>query len=283
MKKLMMIAAVVVAASAFADDYQYTGNVTLKTTVGKANAKVTANLGVDDSGDFWYEDSKVTNLSVVAGSAYTNALFGTKTIDGKVLTVFMDDAVAANPDVVYMVSTNAVTNSLRSVVLDLANDYCNKSAKKWCATYQWTSCYRVAGSKKYKINFDDAQTCDDTFTGDKGDFDFSGGLMHHFGAASYKKAGKVEVYGQITLRDGDGDLYCAGQGTLAWSKNDDEWYIKSISGNAVGVLAPPSCPNCCSAGDPAIAFTCGASDGDDQLDTAAYGTFTFKLKKVIKN
>ena len=280
MKKLMIAAAVAaMAGGAFAAEYVYDFNATLKTTssrMGKVTLKV--DLGTDSTGtNFWYNDSAITQY-----------LDSVKKVGGVVVPTISDAVVKADPDV-------------QSNLLNLAFTYNRKSAGLWCASFQWPeeNCYRVAGSAKLKEVFFQDDCCDDSvvyenfaFTNDVTDSSIvyqehataiGTPLFQHFGSLLNTKANKIEIYAPVVIKDEGAvevfDGWLAGQGTVAWNKNNDQLYVNTISGNIVGTLPAPDCEHCCSLPTKSYAFDCA---GMGELPyTAGFGTFRLKINKKL--
>ena len=281
MKKLMIAAVVAaVAGGAFATDYVYDFSATLKTTKARSGkVTTTINLGADATGTmFWYEDPSVTNF-----------LDTTKTVGGATVPTISDAQMATN-------------KAAQDAVIALANygTYNYKSAGKWCATWKfsWENCYRVTGSTKLTDVLSQADCCYD------GAFAFSNivgsiiqyqetatnsvaePLFQHFGSLLNERANKIEIYAPVTLKAVGAtsvvDVFggwLAGQGTLA-ARNGNV-YVSAISGNIVGTLPAPVCPNCCTAPTPSYAFDCANIAGAELPYTAGFGTFRLKINNRL--
>ena len=119
MKKLIAIAAVVVAGSVFAANYVYDFDATLKTTKGKYGSS-SINLGVDATGtNFWYRDVLITQ--------YIDSVH---TVGGRTIPWIKPPLSAAAEAAVRQIYTN----------------YQFQSANRWCATYKVNDCYRIPGT-----------------------------------------------------------------------------------------------------------------------------------------
>lgn len=270
MKKLMIVAAIAAMAGGAIADTAYTFSATLKTTKGKSG-KTTATyyLGEDATGEFWYSNRVVSALI----TADTNGVyFTTKKVGGRTVPAL---TAKAKKD----------TDWLSRNIAPLAATYNEKSAGKWCETFKVTDegCYRVTGTEKIKDIFVGDLCCAE-LTGVESSLVLSAtdGLVQRFGGLTYAKAKKAEIVATVG-DDADVALALAGQGSIGkvLDNTDGETVsaegVTSLSGNIVGILPAPECEYCCSAAQPAVAFTCGTEDdGDDLLKTAAYGTFSIK-------
>ena len=276
MKKLMIAAALAaMIGGAFAEGYDFTASV--KTTKGKYGSQkttYTVNLGVDDTGTYWWD-----------GLGYA-------------------DEKEAKADVKKMTNDEKADFAWNALNFDgVDTDYPIKEYYRgkwvWCYTFKFTEtdedCYRVPGSAKLKgIVWMDG--CCDTWeflTYDFGttiisdDTVFTHDLLYRINGVSVGKANKVEASGTIGAASYDaqtiGTFAYAGQGDYD-VKND---YIKSISGNIVGILENPDCESCCDYDTEAVVFEC--EDDDDTITsyldtpngTAAFGTFSLKYNKKI--
>lgn len=278
MKKLMLFAAVAaIAGGAFAAEYVYDFTATLKTTKGRTGKETsTINLGADASGTvFWYQHQSV--------QAY---LDGTHNVGGQ--------------DVPTISEANMKTNTAAQAAvkaLYAAKTFNYKSAGKWCASWKFVDqdCYRVAGSVKLTDTFSQVDCCADsnysltnevtgsTIAYQETATEIGMPLFQRFGGLTLAKAKKVELYASVDLKaqaaTNTVDVFSgwlAGQGTVATKNNAD--YVSAISGNIVGTLPAPTCPNCCIAPTPAIAFDCANLDVGAQLPyTAGYGSFRLKI------
>jgi hypothetical protein len=277
MKKLMLFAAVTaIAGGAFAAEYVYDFTATLKTTKGRTGKETsTINLGADASGTvFWYQDPSV--------QAYLDA---THVVGGENVPTIS----AAN-----MATNTAAQAAVKA--LAAAKTYNYKSAGQWCATWKFVDqdCYRVAGSVKLTDTFSQVDCCADsnysltnevgsTITYQETATAIGTPLFQRFGGLTLAKAKKVELYAPVVLKaQGATNVvdvfsgWLAGQGTVATKNNAD--YVSALSGNIVGTLPAPTCPNCCRAPTPAIAFDCANLDVGAQLPyTAGYGSFRLKI------
>jgi hypothetical protein len=296
MKKLIAIAAVVVAGSMFAQDFVYDFSATLKTTKGKKGS-VTVKLGKNDSGDFWYNNPAVTNYTYNANTKISE----TKVIDGMPVPRIVAGFLATN-------------EQAQIAVLSIAGDYDIQSAGKWCAIYKIPGCYRVAGTRKITAKFYNDDCCDDTVIAagisglvGYGDTEVTnsvikwantttnapvvagfnsvlgGPLFQFFGSSDPDKANKIELYAPVKIWSSTAqafDGYLAGQGTVAEKANAD--YFPAVSGNIVGLLLAPVCENCCTPGTKSVAFDCVNDDTPTQLPyTAGFGTFRLKINKKL--
>ena len=280
MKELMIAAALAaIVGGAFAEGYDFKANV--KTTKGKYGSQkttYTVNLGIDDTGTYWWD-----------GLGYANEK-------------------EAKADVKKMTNDEKADFAWNALNFDgVDTDYPIKEYYKnrwvWCYTFKFTEtdedCYRVAGSAKLSgiVAMDN---CCNTWefteydfgttvlaNDDDGASEISKGLLYRINGVSLNKANKVEVAGTIgdTSFAGDapviGTFAYAGQGAFD-VKND---LIKNISGNIVGILENPDCESCCDYDSEATVFEC--EDDDDTLTsyldtpngTAAFGTFSLKYNK----
>jgi hypothetical protein len=276
MKKLMLFAAVAaIAGGAFATEYVYDFTATLRTTKGRTGKETsTINLGADASGTvFWYQDPSV--------QAYLDA---THDVGGQTVPTISEANMKTNT------AAQAAVKALFA-----AKTYNNKSAGKWCASWKFVDqdCYRVAGSVKLTDTFSQANCCASNYslTNEVGSTiqyqptasAIGTPLSQRFGGLTLAKAKKVELYAPVLLKAQAAantvDVFSgwlAGQGTVATKNNAD--YVSAISGNIVGTLPAPTCPNCCTAPTPAIAFDCANLDVGTQLPyTAGYGSFRLKI------
>ena len=281
MKKLMIaVAAAAMIGGAYAEAfYDFTASV--KTTKGKYGSQKTSytvNVGLDDSGTYWWDALGFDNEK--EAKAFVRAL--------------SNDEKAA-----YAVNVLGFDG--------VDTDYPNKEYFRgkwvWCYTFKFWNvnedCYRVPGTAKLKgivqmdgccdtwefISYDFGTTIlDDDVDGVS---EINKPLLYRFNGVTVAKAGKVEVTGTF----GDGGAGYVGDtiGTFAYAGQGDfergGLVIKSISGNLVGVLENPDCESCCDYNDPAIVFECVDADDlitDEQVlpnGTAAFGTFSLKLNK----
>ena len=276
MKKLMIVAAAAaMVGGAFAEGYDFTASV--KTTKGKYGSQkttYTVNLGVDASGTYWWD-----------GLGYANEK-------------------EAKADVKKMTNDEKADFAYNALNFDgVDTDYPFKEYYRgkwvWCYTFKFfetdENCYRVPGSAKLKgVVWMDG--CCDTWeflTYDFGttiiddDTVFTHDLLYRINGVSVGKANKVEASGTIGAASYDaqtiGTFAYAGQGDYD-VKND---YIKSISGNIVGILENPDCESCCDYDTEAVVFEC--EDDTDTITsyldtpngTAAFGTFSLKYNKKI--
>ena len=179
--------------------------------------------------------------------------------------------------------------------LAAAKTYNYKSAGKWCATWKFVDqdCYRVAGSVKLTDRFSQESCCANSYSltnevvGSSIAYqqtatEIGTPLSQRFGGLTLAKAKKVELYAPVVLKAQAAtnvvDVFSgwlAGQGTVATKNNAD--YVSALSGNIVGTLPAPTCPNCCTAPTPAIAFDCANPDGAKLPYTAGYGSFRLKI------
>ena len=281
MKKLMLFAAVTaIAGGAFAAEYVYDFTATLKTTKGRTGKETsTINLGADASGTkFWYEDDSV--------KPYLDA---DHDVGGGVKVPTISEATMKN-------NTNA-QNAVKALWENGHGKFSNKSAGKWCASWKIKTedCYRVAGSVKLTDTFSQIDCCagsgyslsnevtGSTIAYQQTAANIGDPLFQRFGGLTLAKAKKVELYASVDLMAKPAtntvDVFSgwlAGQGTVATKNNAD--YVSAISGNIVGTLPAPTCPNCCMAPTPAIAFDCANLDVGAQLPyTAGYGSFRLKI------
>lgn len=268
MKKLMIAAAVAAfAGGAFAANYVYDFSATLKTTKGKSGkSPITVQLGVDATGtNFWYTDSTITNF-----------LDDTKKIGGVYVPTISDAQMKTNL-------------AAQAAVKAIVTNYNNKSAGQWCATWKWTDtgCYRTAGSVKLSDVLEQADCCVATYnlTNAYSLIQYAGTataigtpLAQMFGSLDAAKANKVEIFAQAILNTAATEVFSgwlAGQGTRAQKNN--KYYISTLSGNIVGTLPAPVCPNCCTLPTPAWAFDCVNPTGAFLPYTAGFGTFRLKI------
>lgn len=276
MKKLMIVAAAAaMVGGAFAEGYDFTASV--KTTKGKYGSQkttYTVNLGTNDQGEYWWD-----------GLGYANEK-------------------EAKADVKKMTNDEKADFAINTLNFDgVDTDYPFKEYYRgkwvWCYTFKFfetdENCYRVPGSAKLKgVVWMDG--CCDTWeflTYDFGttiiddDTVFTHDLLYRINGVSVGKANKVEASGTIGAASYDaqtiGTFAYAGQGDYD-VKND---YIKSISGNIVGILENPDCESCCDYDTEAVVFEC--EDDTDTITsyldtpngTAAFGTFSLKYNKKI--
>ena len=288
MKKLMIAAAVAaMAGGAFAAEYVYDFNATLKTTKARSGkVTTTVNLGADATGlNFWYNDPLVvTNASIVFDAF--------KTVGGTTVPTISDAQMATN-------------TAAQEAVIALTAIYGYKSAGKWCATWKfvWENCYRIPGSAKLSDVLWQSDCCDSasyaltnsvgsiidytSFTADGTTTNsVAEPLFQHFGSLLNAKANKIEMYASVLLKGvaatNTVDVFggwLAGQGTLA-AKNGNA-YISALSGNIVGTLPAPVCANCCTAPTKSYAFDCANLLGDDLPFTAGFGTFRLKINNKL--
>lgn len=271
MKKLIAIAAVVVAGGVFAANYVYDFDATLKTTKGRYGSSQ-LNLGVDATGtNFWYRDAAVTQ--------YLNT---TVSKGGKAI-----------PSIKAPLSAEA-----QAAVRSIATNYTYKSAGQWCATFKVEDCYRITGTQKISVKGLTTTNCCDTtadlidsVTGSYIGFSAAAAqdgtataavanpLFQRFGSLDPKKANKVELYTYVYTFKAPGveefGGWLAGQGTMATRNNAD--YVSMVSGNIVGTLPAPKCEFCCDLPVPATAFDCINPAGAVLKYTAGYGTFRLKI------
>jgi hypothetical protein len=272
MKKLIAIAAVVVAGGVFAANYVYDFDATLKTTKGKYGS-ATINLGVDATGtNFWYNDTAV--------APFTNDV---KNVGG------------------YSVPTikTPLSAAAQAAIRSIATNYNFKSAGKWCATFKVEDCYRVTGTQKISLKGLATSNCcagatiaiTEPVTSSTIGFENTTAttiglpLFQRFGSLDPTKANKVELYAQVRTFKVAGveefSGWLAGQGTMATRNNAD--YVSTVSGNIVGTLPAPKCENCCVLPTPAIAFDCATPQGGALPYTAGYGTFRLKINNKDSN
>lgn len=276
MKKLMIVAAAAaMVGGAFAEGYDFTASV--KTTKGKYGSQkttYTVNLGVDGTGTYWWD-----------GLGYANEK-------------------EAKADVKKMTNDEKADFAWNALNFDgVDTDYPFKEYYRgkwvWCYTFKFfetdENCYRVPGSAKLKgVVWMDG--CCDTWeflTYDFGttiiddDTVFTHDLLYRINGVSVGKANKVEASGTIGAASYDaqtiGTFAYAGQGDYDVKNN----YIKSISGNIVGILENPDCESCCDYDTEAVVFECASDDDtitsylDTPNGTAAFGTFSLKYNKKI--
>lgn len=276
MKKLMIAAALAaMIGGAFAEGYDFTASV--KTTKGKYGSQkttYTVNLGVDDTGTYWWD-----------GLGYANE----KEAKADIKKMTNDE------------KAEFAKTALNFDGVDTAYPFKEYYRGKWvwCYTFKFSEtdedCYRVPGSAKLKgIVWMDG--CCDTWeflTYDFGttiisdDTVFTHDLLYRINGVSVGKANKVEASGTIGAASYDaqtiGTFAYAGQGDYD-VKND---YIKRISGNIVGILENPDCESCCDYDTEAVVFECESDDDtitsylDTPNGTAAFGTFSLKYNKKI--
>ena len=274
MKKLMIAAAVAAMGVVTFADTAYTFTASLKTTKGKSGKEtVTYNLGKCANGEqpewadgeFWYNTPEFAE-AYDAKPSY----FSTKTIGKKVVPVLTS---AAKKDLGFLFNTLKIA--------DLALYFGEKSAGKYCDTVKVTGsgCYRVAGTKKI-TDIVVGDLCCSSLAGDT--VNVTATFSHLFGGLTSAKATKAELYAEVGDDETGFDGYAAGQGKVGKILDNDGtdivtvYGISSISGNIVGQMNPTKCTYCCTPDEDAIAFECGALDGDYTLNTAAYGTFSLK-------
>ena len=274
MKKLMIAAAAAaMIGGAFAEGYDFTASV--KTTKGKYGSQkttYTVNLGVDDTGTYWWD---------ALGYATEKE---------------------AKADVKKMTNDEKAAFAWNDLNFDGVNtDYYVQEYYRgklvWCYTFKFSetdeNCYRVPGSAKLK-GVVEMDGCCGTWEFDTYEFGttiidddtvFTHDLLYRINGVSLGKANKVEVSGTIGAASYDaqtiGTFAYAGQGDYD-VKNDR---IKSISGNIVGILENPDCESCCDYDTEAVVFEC-ADDADTITSylnmpdgTAAFGTFSLKYNK----
>lgn len=280
MKKLMIAAAAAaMIGGAYAEGYDFTASV--KTTKGKYGSQkttYTVNVGLDDSGIFWWDgEGWLTEKEAKA--------------DVKKMT---------NDEKAYFAWTDLAFDGV-------ATKYNNKEYYKgkwvWCYTFKFTEtdedCYRVPGTAKLKgivsmdgccgtwefVDYDFGTTILADDISAEGISEITHPLLYRINGVSLGKANKVEVTGTFgdTSYDGTtiGTFAYAGQGDFDVKAD----YIKSISGNLVGVLENPDCESCCDYDSEAVVFECYDEDDtitvyqDQPAGTAAFGTFSLKYNK----
>ena len=280
MKKLMIaVAAAAMIGGAYAEGYDFTASV--KTTKGKYGSQkttYTVNVGLDDNGIFWWDgEGWLTEKDAKSAvKAMSN--------DDKAEFAWLDlefDGVATK--------------------------YNNKEYYKnkwvWCYTFKFyevdEDCYRVPSSAKLKgivsmdgccgiwefVSYDFGTTILADDVAAEGVSEITHPLLYRINGVSLGKANKVEVTGTFgdTSYDGTtiGTFAYAGQGDFDVKAD----YIKSISGNLVGILENPDCESCCDYDTEAVVFECYDDEDfltvlqDQPEGTAAFGTFSLKYNK----
>lgn len=292
-----MIAAVAAAlvGGAYADA-AYDFVATLKTTKAKPGTVqyTTYYLGMDEDAPlkpFWYEDARYDQIS--------EANKGTKTIGGRTIP-----------------SLNVVNGKLADetntrdidLIKALALDYSDKSAGQWCCVVKLPSdvnCYRVVGTRKIQETFYVGQCCTAKKPSTLLAYDAKGGIagfiaaqvgdtfngvFQLFGAQTYEKANKGEIYAQIrflTARAWNFEGYIAGQGSFGRIIDSDGTVgagPTTINGNIVGKMAAPQCEYCCSAPEDSVAFDCANEETPMNLPwTAGFGSFRLKYNRSLSN
>lgn len=303
MKKLMIAAAAAaMICGVEAVPLAYDFSATLKTTTGKAAGKssssYTVNLGMDDSGTFWYEDK---NIDAYQDAKNSRIWWGNVGVISNAVKY-----TTKNNKLIGSLNTSVVkTDDVKAYVADFFSDnwdfvaegktrYNKKSAGKWCQTFKFKlddeACYRTSGSKKIKGRYVADECCDLAFIAEDEDAAELGDLnfvfINRFGGITAEKATKVEAFASLGDDIADGtsanQFSLAGQGT--WNdkliKIDDEYVagVSAISGSIVGELDAPTCEYCCQRPEDARVFECdGTFDPTYSLLTAAYGTWDLKF------
>ena len=292
MKKLMIAAAAAAMISgAYADMvFDFTAKVT--TTVAKSGSetKMTAKIGEDGFGNWWYED--LTVFTVNADPNYLDY--------GAYEKVAKKDKTG-----VFKLQLNKLdADGKAALAADLAGynvPEVYKGKQTWCATWTYKlpgTCIRTKGTETIKSWFDDADNgccyagpvkTDATLKLFEGEWDAKNKVywpgawllgdmristLYRFGAVAGTKCNTIEAVGWIgdagigaTAKDDDTALYTtipnfafAGQGT--WGKNTaadktfDTEAIQKLSGNIVGIWYESECEVCCGADKSSLAWAC---------------------------
>jgi hypothetical protein len=287
MKKLMIAAATAaIIGGAYADMvFDFTARVTTTTARQGNAATLTAKIGRDLGGNWWYEDGVFT----------PNAADPVNYLDyGAYEKVAKKDATG-----VFKLQLNKLDAEGKAA---LANDLAAydvpevyKGRQTWCSTWTYKvpgTCIRAKGSETIKTWFDDQGNgcCSATVTPnaplvlaegywDSKAKDYTSGswllgdmtilTLYRFGAVAGTKCNSIEVVGYIGAEGIGATPYTtipqfaiAGQGT--WGKNTaaDKTFddgIQKVSGNIVGIWYESECEVCCGADKSSLAWACDLS------------------------
>ena len=297
MKKLMIAAAAAAMISgAYADMvFDFTAKVT--TTVAKSGSetKMTAKIGEDGLGNWWYED--MTVFTVNADPNYLDYGAYEKVAKKDKTGVFKLQLGKLDADGKAALAVDLAAYNVPEVY---------KGKTTWCATWTYSvpgTCIRAKGSETIKSWFDDggAGCCyagpiksgnllvlNEGYWDSKakiytpgawllGDMTIS--TLYRFGSVAGTKCNNIEAIGWIGdagigLDSGSGDatyyttttipnFAFAGQGT--WGKNTaadksfDNDAIQKLSGNIVGIWYEAECEVCCGADKSSLAWACDLS------------------------
>ncbi len=305
MKKLMIAAAaaVVGVSVASATDFVYDFDASVKTTTGAegkdTKEKFTVNLGKNDTGKWWYDDELFT---ATADGKFKNASNDTVNIEkalkagnSKYPWKLNTSVVKTDEDKAALAAALGFNEATGVTTYNVQKLY--KGKLVWCETFKYEkpvlgSCYRKSTSLKFKGKVNVEDCCDDTawevVLPTLGTEDVTVYFINRFGAQTLDKADDVE--GLFSFGDdfdaADGTNFgfaLAGQGS--WSEKaakyeeDDVAGITKMSGNIVGFLPAPNCETCCADEAAAIAWECDSLVAEDDLPTAAYGTWSIKVNK----
>lgn len=291
MKKLMIAAVAAALVGGAYADAAYDFVATLKTTKAKPGTVqyTTYNLGMDANGDFWYEDEKIPFLSFDEDNITFKTIGGTpnvpclKTVNGKLADENIADILK---------------------VIELSKKYVFQSAGRWCCTVKLPSlalCYRVVGTRKIQEIFYVDECCTDGANPGPSTLiakDLLGNnigaikpdLLQLFGAQSYEKANKGEIYASVKFKKGydwSFDGWLAGQGSFGKIVDSDGTVgagPTTINGNIVGTMDAPECEYCCADPEKSVAFDCKNGATPAELDkTAGFGSFRLKFNRSKSN